>query len=459
MKQNKYMPFIAAYPKKVNMENGNTNEGLKRVIGVSGLALSIVNLTIGAGIFVLPAIVGTEMGAFGIFSYLFCAVMLASIMLCYAETGALITASGGSYAYVEAAFGGFAGFIVNWLFFFGWCVLSDAALLNIIADSLALIFPVFLNDLLRGFFFFILLVFMVWLNVRGAKQGVNFIKLVTIIKLLPLAAVIIFGFTYIKPANLCWENIPTLHAFGNTALVLFFAFAGFESALGVSGEIKNSKHTVPLGILLAGLLILILYLLLQTVTQGVLGSQMAAFKNAPLAAIAEKIVGPVGGNILLLTAAFSCFTTVSGDVLSTPRVLFAGANNGLFPKLLGKIHPKYATPYWAIISYAALIFLLSVSGGFKQLAILASAAVLLIYLSVILSTIKLRMNKEYAPEKTFRIPGGLLIPFIGIAAIVWLLTSLSKWEILSIIIFIAVISTAYFVMNKFRKKIKQVKPV
>ncbi len=428
-----------------------TEEGLKRVVGVSGLALSIVNFTIGAGIFALPAIVGIQMGAFGVFNYVFCAVMLATIMLCYAEIGCRVTSSGGSYAYVEAAFGNFAGFIVNWMFFFGWCVFSDAALMNLIADSLAVIFPIFLNPWLRGFFFFILLSFTTVLNVIGAKQGVAFIKMVTITKLLPLIAIIIFGFSHIQTANLHWDHLPAISSFGNTTLVLFFAFAGFESALCVSGEIKNSKRTVPRSILLAGLLILVLYLLLQTVTQGVLGSQMANYKDAPLAAVAAQIIGPVGGTILLITAAFSCFTTVFGDVLSSPRVLFAGANDGLFPKFLGKVHPKFATPYWAIIFFASLIFILSISGGFKQLAILASAAILLIYLAVILAMIKLRKQQQPVIEKTFRIPGGLVIPFMGIAAIAWLLTSLSKWEILSTIIFIAIVSVIYFVMKYFKK--------
>jgi len=431
-----------------------TDEGLERVVGVSGLALTIVNFTIGAGIFVLPAVVGIEMGAFGIFSYIFCAIMLATIMLCYAETGARVTSSGGSYAYVVAAFGEFPGFIINWLFFFGWSILSDAALLNIIADSLAVVFPVFLNPWLRAVFFFVLMSFMILLNIRGAKQGVSFIKIVTLVKLIPLLAIIIFGFGYIKTDNLYWDHIPSLKSFGNTALVLFFAFAGFESALSVSGEIKNPKRTVPMGILLAGLLILIVYLLLQTVTQGVLGSQMADFKDAPLAAIAEKIIGPVGATILLLTAAFSCFTNVSGDVLATPRLLFAGAKDGMFPKILGKVHPKFATPYWAIAIYGSLIFILSIAGGFKQLAVLASAAILLIYLSVILASIKLRTKKQDVAEKTFRMPGGLTIPLIGIAAIVWLLTSLTKWEILSALIFIAVIVMIYFVMKIYNKEKK-----
>jgi len=434
------------------MVNENTEEGLKRVVGVSGLALTIVGFTIGAGIFALPAIVGIELGAFAVFGYIFCGIMLAAIMLCYAEIGSRVTSAGGSYAYVETAFGDFAGFVIGWIYFFGWSILSDAALMNIIADSLSAIFPVFLNPWLRGIFFFVLLGFMVVINIWGAKQGVAVVKLITIIKLLPLFGIIIFGLGKIEASNLHWEHLPSIKTFGNSVLVLFFAFAGFESALGVSGEIKNPKRTVPLGILLGGFLVLIVYLLLQAVTQGILGAQMTVFKDAPLAAVAEKIVGSIGGTLLLLTAAISCFGSVSADVLNTPRVLFASANDGLFPKFLGKVHPKFATPYWAITCFGGLIFVLSVAGGFKQLAVLASAAILLIYLAVILATIKLRMKKQEAAEKTFRVPGGLIIPFIGIAAIIWLLTSLSKWEILSTLIFIALVSLIYFIMKKSKNK-------
>lgn len=432
----------------------NTEEGLKRVVGVPGLTLSIVNGIIGAGIFALPAIVSIALGTFSVFAYIFCSIMLASIMLCYAEIGSRVTRSGGSYAYVEAAFGNFAGFIVNWLYFGGWGVLGSAALMNIIADSLAVLFPVFSNPLIRGFLFFVLVAFMVLVNIRGAKQGIGFVKLITIIKLLPLLCIIIFGFSQVKAGNLHGGHMPPLKTFSDTVLILFFAFAGFESSLGVSGEFKNPKRTVPLGIFLGGMIVLVVYMLLQIVTQGVLGTGIDAFKDAPLAAVAEKIVGPAGAIILLVTAAISCFGCVSADVLATPRLLFAGAKDGMFPNFLGKVHPKFATPHLAVITYASLIFLFSISGGFKQLAVLASAAILLIYLAVILATIKLRRRKPATTEKTFRIPGGLTIPLIGIAAIIWLLTSLSKKEILSTIIFIAAICVIYMIMKWMKSKNK-----
>ncbi len=429
-----------------------TDEGLKRVIGVPGVALTIVNYTIGAGIFVLPAIVGIQLGAFGIFSYVFCALMLAAIMLCYAEIGSRITSTGGTYAYVTTVFGKLPGFIINWMLFFGWSMLSGAALLNIIADSMAVIFPVFLNPWVRALLFFMLMSFMVLLNIRSAKQGMAFIKLVTVVKLLPLIGIILFGFAHIKSVNLHWEHLPSITSFGETALVLFFAFAGFESALNVSGEIKNPKRIIPKGILLGGVLLLVIYLSLQIVAQGVLGGQIAAVKDAPLAAVAVEIVGPIGGTILLLTAAFSCFTSICGDLLATPRLLFAGAKDGLFPKFLGKVHPEFATPYMAVTAYGALIFIFSVLGGFQQLAVLASASILIIYLTVILATLILRTKKQDDSEKTFRMPGGLIIPLIGIAAIIWLLTGLGKWEVLSTLIFIAIVIAIYFLTQEFREK-------
>lgn len=434
------------------MAIATTDEGLKRVVGVPGLTLSIVNGIIGAGIFALPAIVSIEMGAFGVFGYIFCSIMLAAIMFCYAEIGSRVTTSGGSYAYVEAAFGDFAGYIINWLYFFGWSVLGSAALINVIADSLAVLFPVFANYMIRAIFFFVLIGFIIIVNVRGAKQGIGFVKMITIIKLLPLLGIIILGFSKIKAVNLHWEHLPSLKTFGDTSLVLFYAFAGFETSLGVSGELKNPRRTVPLGIFLGGLVVLIVYMLLQTVTQGVLGAEIVSFKDAPLAAVAEKIVGPVGATLLLITAAISCFGCVSADIMATPRSLFAASNNGMFPKLLGKVHPKFATPYVAITIYGSLIFIFSISGGFRQLAILASGAILLVYLAVIASTIKLRAKNPEPVEKAYRMPGGLVIPIIGIATIVWLLTSLSKPEILSAIIFVSAVCIIYFFTRKFKRK-------
>ncbi|ULQ54306.1 APC family permease [Flavihumibacter fluvii] len=437
---------------QVTLPTANSDEGLKRVIGVPALTLSIISGVIGAGIFALPAIVGTELGAFSVFTYIFCGILMAAIMLCYAEIGSRITTSGGSYAYVEAAFGEFAGYIINWMYFFGWGIIGSAALMNIIADSLNVLFPVFSSPLIRGGFFLILTVFMILINVFGAKQGVGAVKIITIIKLLPLLGIIIFGFSEVNTANLRMEHLPSFRSFADTTLILFFAFAGFETSLGASGEIKNPKRAVPLSICIAGIVVLIVYMLLQTVTQGVLGGQMYLFKNAPLAAVADKIIGPIGATILLFCAALSCFGNVTLDILCTPRSLFAGAKDGLFPQFLARVHPKYATPYLAVITYGLLIFIFSISGGFQQLAVMASAIILIIYLAVILATVKLRKKKMEGDENLFKAPGGWATPLIGIGAILWILTGLGRWEIMSTLIFIAAICVIYFLTRWVKQK-------
>ena len=434
------------------MEDSTTSEGLKRVIGVPGFAASIVNNTLGGGIYVLPAIVAIQMGAVGILAYVFCGIMLITIMLCYAEIGSKVNTSGGSYVYVETAFGPFAGFVLNWLFFFGYGVLSSAAVMNVMASSLAIIFPVFARPLMQDSLYFVLLAVIVFINIRGAKQGESFLKYITVIKLLPLLGIIIFGFAYIKTGNLHWQHFPSLKTSGETTLVLFYAFMGFETSLGVSGEIKNPKRTIPLGIISAALVIFIFYGLIQTVAQGVLGNQMAHFKTAPLAAIAQCIVGPIGATLLLVAAVVSCLGNTSGDVMATPRLLFAGAKDGIFPKTLAKVHPKFATPYTAIIIYAALLFIFAVSGGFRQLAVLSSGCLLLIYLSVVLAMLKLRTKPQPSAKKSFKTPGGYLVPAIAIAAIVWLLVSLKSEEMIAIIIFLAAVVMVYFVMKLFQKK-------
>ncbi|MFZ1787262.1 MAG: APC family permease [Saprospiraceae bacterium] len=425
----------------------NNAEGLKRVVGIKALATTVVNFTIGAGIFALPGLVGAELRATAILAYIFCSLMLASIMLCYVEVGSKITSSGGTYAYVETAFGPFAGFLINCLQFFGWGLLASAALLNVMADSLAVIFPDLNQPTYRALLFFILMCLIILLNIKSVKLTILFVELITWLKLLPLIGIIIFGCGFIKIENLHWEHLPAAKTFGNTVLVLFFAFAGFETALNNSGEIKNPKRTVPFGLLLGGLIILAIYLLLQTVTQGVLGDDLQNFKEAPLAAVAEKIIGPFGATLLLITAAISCFGAVSGDVFASPRLLFAGAKDGIFPKFLSKIHPTSDTPYAAIITYGTIMFILAISGGFKQLAILASCAILLIYLSVILASIKLRKIPDLENEQTFKIPGGLIVPIIGILSIIWLLSYLSFWEILSTVIFLAIVSIIFLLMK------------
>lgn len=427
---------------------------LKREVGVFELALNAINLTIGAGIFILPAIVAEKLGAASFLAYLFCAVLVILIMLCFAEVGSKITDSGGAYAYVLKAFGAYPAFLINTLFWFGYSMLSNAAIANALADIFAIWFPAFSKTIVRVVFFVAIFSLYTYINIRGAKMGSRFVVITTLIKLLPLFCLIVVGLFFIHPQNNIIKVWPSFKSVGEISLVLFFAFFGAETALNLSGEIKQPQKNIPKAIFIAIAVVVIFYLFIQFVSQGVLGEDLIANKESPLSAVAIKIVGPIGGTIIFIASIVSMFSLLAGDVLASSRVLFAASSDKLLPNFLNKIHKKFATPFWSIIVYSLLIVVFASIGNFKSLAILASASVLIIYLSVVLSVIKLRFNKNIPAQ--FVIPGGLIIPFLSICIIIFFLSNLSLKEFEALILFLVITSFVYLV-NKIVRKIKQKK--
>ncbi len=424
---------------------------LKRQLGAGSLAINSINLTVGAGIFVLPALVASNLGSASFIAYLLCGLLVILIMLCFAEVGSKVTAPGGAYAYVEKAFGPFAGFIINTLFWFGFAALADAAILNAMTDMLAKWYPSLLNNYIRIPFFIVLYSLMAFINIRGVKEGASFALIATILKLAPLILLIVLGLFKIDTDNLVVSSLPSFKNIGETTLLLFFAFVGTEAALSISGEIKNPKRSIPKGIFMGIFGILMIYMLIQLVAQGVMGDQLPNFKDAPLAALANQIMGPIGGKLILVTAVVSIFGVLSGDILATPRIIYAASRDKLLPSFLSNIHPKFNTPYWSIILYSIVILVFASSGGFKQLAVLASSSVLIIYLAVVLATIKLRFQKRNNEEGSFKIKGGLFIPIMAIATILWLLLQITFKEVLALSIFFVMLTAFYFINKSIKK--------
>lgn len=426
---------------------------LKREIGVFGLSSNIINIVIGAGIFVLPAIVAAGLGSASILAYLFCGLLITLVMLCFAEVGSKITDTGGAYSYIEKTFGEMPGFITAVLFVIA-SITSDAAVSNAIADITISIFPLLDIKILKVLFFLLLFSGLAYINILGLKKGIGFVKMITILKIAPLLLIIFLGFKNVSLPNLQWESVPSLKAIGETSLILFFAFQGAEVGLSVSGEVKNPKKTIPQAIRLGILAILIVYILIQIISQGILGPSLATFVENPLAEVANQIFGPIGFTMITIGAAVSMFGTLSSEVLSVPRVIFAASEDKVFPlKQLSMVHSKYATPYVAIIVYAAFGFFFASFGGFKQMAIISSASALLIYLGVSLSVIKLRRNRsEDQDPELFRIRGGYFVPILSSLVIIWLLSNLTKSELLGIGFFTLFLMIFFYLINP--KKIK-----
>lgn len=427
----------------------HSDEGLKKVIGVRSLAANAVNLTVGSGIFVLPAVVALYLGPSSFLAYILCALLMGMVLLCFMEIGSKIPVTGGVYAYIEQAFGPFFGFLGSTLFWLGYCIMADAAVANVLADSLATFFPAFNEPAVRIIFLAIIFGGIAWLNVRGIQQGNTLVEIITLAKLLPLLILIVVGIFFVDTQNYQVHQWPSIQRVGEVSLILFFSFIGVEASLSAGGEIKNPRKTIPRGILLGMFTIFIFYISIQFVAQGVLGDQLPLHKEAPLAVVGETVLGNAGKLLIVIGAAISGFGLISGDIMITSRVPYAAARDGLLPKFLSVIHPRFATPYISIICYAGVGFILSISGGFRQLAVLASSSMLMIYLGVILATIKLKKMK--AEEGSFVIPGGITIPIMALLITAWFLSNLTVSEIAGGLIFLAVCSVIYFLMKIFRK--------
>lgn len=428
--------------------NSSSPEGLKREIGVRALALNAFNLTVGAGIFTLPAVVASYLGSAAFLAYLLCAILITLVLLCFIESGSRVSSSGGLYVYIESAFGSFVGFLASTLFWLGYCVMADAAVANIVCDNLGLFFPGLQHPVVRVMLMAFIFSGIAFINVCGVRYGTRLMETLTLFKMMPLLLFIVVGVFFIQPQYLQVESWPSVEKIGEVSLILFFAFGGAEASLNASGEIKNPRRTIPRGILLGTFLIFIFYLSIHWVAQGVLGSALMDSKEAPLAWAAGKMAGNSGVVLLTIGAILSGLGLISGDILATSRLPYAAARDGLLPTPLAKIHPRFATPYIAILFYAAVGFLLAISGGFRQLAVMASAALLVVYIGVILATLYLRKKSD---QVSFRIPGGKIIPIVALAATGWFLSHLASKEVVTLVLFLAGCSVLYWMMRWIKK--------
>jgi len=436
----------------VSSQNNLQEEGLVRVIGTGALGTSVINLVVGGGIFALPGLVAAQLGSAAIIAYLICSVTVALVFLCFAEIGSRVSRSGGSYAYVEEAFGPFVGFIASILFWFGFSALADAAITVFMVDSLALAFPILGKTVPRALFIVGVLVFLAGVNIRGAKAGVRLYVVNTLVKLVPLVLLLVVGLFMVDWGNLAITEWPSAAELGAGTILLFYAFNGAESALNASGEIKNPARTVPLGLLFGLCGVLVLYVGLQTVSQGVLGAELANNTDAPLVAAATEVFGTWGGKMLIAAIVLSIYSNLSGDMLGGPRVVFASALDNNLPSFLAKVHPKYKTPHAAIIFFATIIGVFALSGTFKYLAVVATGSLLLVDLGVILAVLQIRRRDGLPGEGQFKLPFGPLIPILAFAIVGWLLLQMPLNEAATVAALIGACIAFYLARSQWRSR-------
>jgi len=429
---------------------------LLRAIGVLGLAAGIVNVTVGGGIFRLPADVARSLGPAAPLAYVACAVAMGLIVLCFAEAGSRVDVTGGPYAYVEAAFGPFPGFLAGVLL---WILgtLAVAAVSVVFATNAAQLVPALRTP--AGSALFLATVFAVLsaVNIAGVRKGTAVNGVATVAKLLPLLLVVGAGPFFVRPGYLAWTEAPSAGAVSRTSMLLLFAFCGVETALLPSGEVKDAARTVPRAIFIAMLGVTLLYVGLQLAAQGVLGPELASAET-PLADAAGRMLGPPGRTLVLIGATVSIFGYLGGMTLAVPRALFAFARDGFLPRFVASVHPRFHTPHVAIALQSTIACALAISGTFERLAILATLAVLVLYGACCLAAWRLRRLDVRAGGAPFRLLAAGAAPPAACLVILWMLTGARRGEWAALAVALAAASFLFLATSTSRSARRERSP-
>jgi APA family basic amino acid/polyamine antiporter len=428
--------------------------GLIRALGIPGLTANIVNSTVGAGIFALPALVAAQLGAASPLAYIICAVAMCLFVTSFAMAGSRVSLTGGLYAYVEVAFGRYVGFLAGVLYFLT-AILAISGVVGLIATSVGGLVPPLASQAGRFMVILFVFLFLAAINIRGVRIGARAVEAVTLIKLAPLIIFVVAGIFFIRPEALAWPGWPDSEPLGRSVLQLIFAFVGVEVALVPSGEVKHPARTVPRAIFIALGITTLLYTMIQLVALGVLGNELGKSGDAALAEAAAQFLGNVGRTLMLAGLAISAFGFATSDILSSPRIIFAFGRDAFIPKWFAHVHPRFHTPDVAIITYAVIGFALSFSSTFQRLAVLSNMAVLLLYILCCLAALELSRRDVRSDGAPFRFPCASFIPVLAIVVIIWILAHAARDEFEITGICLAVASLLFLIRQFVRKRFDQ----
>lgn len=420
--------------------------GLRRALGPWALGANIFNTVVGAGIFVLPGALAKEAGSAAPLAYVFCTGVMAGVVVCFAAAGSRVPSSGGPYGVAEAAFGPFVGFLTGVMVWLG-SVLAAAGIAAGLADQAAKVWPAMAEPYARVAIVTALLGALGAVNAAGVAPGAGLVGVMTLVKLAPLALLLAAaGFAH--PAASLPASSGLGDGLGRAMLIAIFAFQGMETALGVSGEVREPARNLPRALIAAMAAIAVLYLAIQLVVQRVLGAGLAA-STAPLADAARAIWPPLGVVLLAGTAA-SMLGYLAGDMLSAPRLLFAFARDGLAPRALAKLSPRTAAPTYAILAHMLVALVLAVSGGFVELIVLAALASAGVYVVGCAAAVALQHRNVAEAGPPLRVPGLWIAALVGIGGMAWLALNAKPTELEGLAVTL-VASAAVYLVARWRR--------
>jgi amino acid transporter len=402
----------------------------------------VVNGLIGAGIFGLPSGAAALAGEYSVLVYAFCALLILPIILCFAELGSYFRGTGGPIRYGTLAFGPFVGFQGGWLYYLARLI-SFSANTVLLTDSIAYFIEGAGTGTGRIISLSIICIGLSVINVLGSVESIRSMTLFTVIKfavliILPLGGFILLGSEVIPSFD---SPIPPSGDLGAAALLLIYAFVGFEGAVVPAGEAKRPERDMPLGLLLGLAVVAALYIVIQLVSQAAVPD--LANSKTPLLDVSASLFGPVGAILLMVGVAASVLANLVSSMFSATRVTYALSLEKSLPRWFGEVHSRYLTPANSVVFFGIAAFLLAAFGSFTVLAAMTVLSRLFLYGMSCAAIPKLR--PQFRGEGRFILRGGYAIPVLGIAACLWLMLQVSERSIWMTAIFVGIGSILYWV--------------
>lgn len=375
-----------------------------------------LNAVIGGGIFVLPAEVARLSGPASLAAYLIAGLVVVGLGLTLGRLAARFDASGGPYAYVQSAFGRFAGFQVGWLF----CLARLTALANLLNGAalyLAALLPALAASWARSALIVGFAAVIVLINSAGIRQTSGAANMFAILKVAPLVIVGLVGLFLMQPERLAPAAVAP-DAFLRSVLLLLYAFTGFETLTVPAEEALRPRSDLPTALLVTIGSVCAIYVLVHAAALG--GLPSLASEKAPLASLAGGLFGEGGRIGMTGVAAVSMVGCSLLSLFGATRLLYAMSAAGEIPPFLGALDPKRRTPVVGSLLTGGLGAVLAILGGYAFLAAVSSGLRLLMYVACCLACLGRAASGSAS---------GRVVPVLALASILLLLTALERREV------------------------------
>ncbi len=422
-----------------DVEHGG--KSLKRTLTAFDLTLLGIGAIIGTGIFVLTGTAAANQAgpAIGV-SYLAAGLACAFAALCYAEFASMIPIAGSAYTYAYATLGEIFAWMIGWDLILEYAVGSMTVAVGWsgyfqrILAGFGLHLPVWMTaspwaaeGAVINLPAAIIVLFITGLLVVGVRESARFNAVMVAIKLAAVLFFIAAGATYVKPEN--WSPFMPYGFSGvmAAAAVVFFAYIGFDAVSTTAEEAKNPQRDLPIGIIASLVLCTILYLVVSAVLTGILPvveyKTNAQFLNAPVGFALAVINQDWAAGLVSAGAVAGITSVLLVMLMSQPRIFFAMSRDRLLPAGASKVHPKFKTPYVTTIITGLVVSLCAALVPIQILGEMTSIGTLFAFMIVCAAVMMLRVQRPEA-KRPFRVPGGFVIPVLGIVSCLYLMLSL-----------------------------------